>query len=73
MEIGSLFGLAFAKKLSQFLWQMSFTFVIDERLACYLITELLVVTLLFTELQRLHPSNPPRLIAIPTYRYRLES
>ena len=37
----------FAEKLSPFVWQMSFTFVIDERLACYLITELLAVTLLF--------------------------
>ena len=46
MEIGSFFGLLFAEKLSAFVWQMSFTFVIDERLACYLITELLAITLL---------------------------
>ena len=46
MEIGSFFGLVFSEKLSPFVWQVSFTFVIDERLACYLITELLAVTLL---------------------------
>ena len=47
LEIDSFFGLVFAKKLSPFLWQASFTFVIDEQLACYLITESLAVTLLF--------------------------
>ena len=45
LEIDSFSGLVFAKKLSPFLWQASFTFVIDEQLACYLITEPVAVTL----------------------------
>jgi len=44
-EISFLFGLAFAKKLSSFLWQTSFTFMIDERLTFYLVIELLTAIL----------------------------